>query len=90
MIFYIINNHVISMTYTRIIRVVVDNICCWLFFVKNCVLFILSSIFLCVGNPRGICETELLPDLFYRLFSDIFSTDSNFELISQIAWFVTV
>lgn len=33
------------MTYTRIIRVVVDNICCWLFFVKNCVLFILSSIF---------------------------------------------
>ena len=60
------------MTYTRIIRVVVDNICCWLFFVKNCVLFILSSIFLCV------------------VFSDIFSTDSNFELISQIAWFVTV
>lgn len=77
------------MTYIRIIRAVVDNICCWLFFVKNCVLFILSSIF-CVGNPVGICETELLPDLFYRLFSDIFSTDSNFELISQIAWFVTV
>lgn len=35
------------MTYTRIIRVVVDNICCWLFFVKNCVLFIKTFPILC-------------------------------------------
>lgn len=67
MIFYIINNYVISMTYTRIIRVVVDNICCWLFFVKNCVLFILSSIFLC-GKSRGNLRDRTLTGSFLQAF----------------------
>lgn len=52
------------MTYTRIIRVVVDNICCWLFFVKNCVLFILSSIFFCVWEIQG----EFARQNSYRIF----------------------
>ncbi len=51
------------MTYTRIIRVVVDNICCWLFFVKNCVLFILSSIFF-VWEIQG----EFARQNSYRIF----------------------
>lgn len=55
------------MIYTRIIRVVVDNICCWLFFVKNCVLFILSSIFLC-GKSRGNLRDRTLTGSFLQAF----------------------
>ncbi len=55
------------MIYTRIIRVVVDNICCWLFFVKNCVLFILSSIFLC-GKSGGNLRDRILTGSFLQGF----------------------
>ena len=56
------------MTYTRIIRVVVDNICCWLFFVKNCVLFILSSIFFLCGKSRGNLRDRTLTGSFLQGF----------------------